>query len=408
MTRTSHPSIGGVRTLNGESSTNGMQHALSLALVAPDPVRSEALESALTSRSIRVTVNLREYPADPATAGVAGCALAVVDVDADADAALDLVEGICALNPAPVVIVSSSREDSDLILRCMRAGARELIGNPITSATVLDAVTRASALVPERQAVRTGGQLLMFLGAKGGSGATTIASNVAVALARESGAKAALVDLHLQLGDAALALGMKPAFSVQDALHSADRLDKEFVRTLITTHEASGLNVLAGSDSIGANEGERPAIRKLFRILRDDFDWVVVDGGSVIGEAQESLLAEADRIYVITEVTLAGLRNANRLITHLADLGLGNRVECVLNKWDARKVEIDDNRIGRALTKAPAWKIPADTESVRRAENEATTLVDGNSPAGRMLLDMARKACGKRAPDKKRRFGLFG
>ncbi len=103
----------------------------------------------------------------------------------------------------------------------MRAGAREFLTQPIAPNTIAEALVRASVRRPAaRPAKKVGGKLLVFLGAKGGSGVTTIASNFAVALAQESGQSTVLIDLDLPLGDAALDLGITAQFSTANALQN--------------------------------------------------------------------------------------------------------------------------------------------------------------------------------------------
>ena len=170
-----------------------------------------------------------------------GCDVVVVDLDGDVDVAVDLVEHICSHNPALTVMVYSSSREAELLVRCMRAGARELLTEPLKNAALVDAIIRASArrLEVDRQKKVTG-NVLVFRGAKGGSGVTTVASNFAVALKKESGKDVVLVDLNLELGDAGVVLGLKPDFSVKDALRNSSRLDQDFVSSLLTEHE-SGL-----------------------------------------------------------------------------------------------------------------------------------------------------------------------
>jgi len=109
----------------------------------------------------------------------------IIDLDSNPEYALELVESICAKSQA-TVMVYSSKADPDLLVRCMRAGAREFLTMPFSKATMAEALVRASARRPAvKPARKAGGKLLVFLGAKGGSGVTTLACNFAVALAQD-------------------------------------------------------------------------------------------------------------------------------------------------------------------------------------------------------------------------------
>jgi pilus assembly protein CpaE len=272
-----------------------------------------------------------------------------------------------------------------------------------------EALVRASARRSEvRRQKKVAGKMLVFIGAKGGSGVTTITSNFAVALAKQCGRRTALVDMDLQLGDAALAIGLKPEFSIMDALRNSERLDSDFLSTLLTRHQ-SGLSVLGSPDDYTPFRALDERAGKVLRILREDFSYVIVDAGSNFGSVHEDAFELAECIYLVTEVNIPALRNANRLITHFERSNLGARVEVVLNRFEGRSMEIDEERIAKALTRTPKWKVPNDFSAVRHAQNTGIPIVSEESAISRVLQDMARVACGQPlTAGKKKRFGLFG
>ena len=164
----------------------------------------------------------------------------IIELDSDPEYALELVESIGSDGMATVMVYSASA-DPELLVRCMRAGAREFLTLPLAPEVMAEALVRASARRPMMQTPRkTSGKLLAFMGAKGGAGATMVACNFAVALAKESGQKTLLIDLDLPLGDAALNLGIVAEFSTIDALDAAERLDSRFLSQLLVKH-SSGL-----------------------------------------------------------------------------------------------------------------------------------------------------------------------
>ena len=129
--------------------------------------------------------------------------------------------------------------DPELLVRCMRAGAREFLIDPALARLPLQKPwARASVRLDEvRRLKKTAGKCLTFVSAKGGSGVTTVAANFAVSLATVSGQSVALVDLDLCLGDAALDLGLSSQFSTLDALQNESRLDSDLVsQASLTRH----------------------------------------------------------------------------------------------------------------------------------------------------------------------------
>ncbi|HWQ53145.1 MAG TPA: AAA family ATPase [Bryobacteraceae bacterium] len=337
------------------------------------------------------------------------CDAIVVEIDSNVASALELVERI-SQNSSATVMVFSASTDPEVLVRCMRAGAREFLRAANFTSGLGEALARARA----RRAEPAGdgsarGRLLVFWGAKGGVGVTTLASNFALALRNEAKAEVALVDLNLQLGGVAVLLGVNPRFTVLDALRHGDRLDGEFVSTLMTQH-ASGLSVLASSDEyVPSVPIENGTLGKVFHILRQRYRYVVVDAGPGLGASTEELFEAADCTYVVTQLDIPSLRNAQRFLAHHRRAGQQG-MEVVLNRFEPRKLEYDEDRISKALGISPKWKIPNDYPGVRRSQNTGTPLVLANSSVARGIAEMARAACGKQPArrEKSARSGFLG
>src|SRR5262249_55330801 len=132
----------------------------------------------------------------------------IVDLDTNPEHAFEVIENLCSTKSAITVMAYSASTDRELLVRCMRAGAREFLTEPVLETSAAEALVRASARREEvRRQKTSAGKLLVFVGAKGGSGVTTVAANFGVALAKH--AKVALLDLDLQLGEAALTLNLR-------------------------------------------------------------------------------------------------------------------------------------------------------------------------------------------------------
>ncbi|HSU60782.1 MAG TPA: AAA family ATPase [Bryobacteraceae bacterium] len=385
--------------------------ALSIMLVSPSADRRQAIGRALAGPQASVARELTKYPDidDLGPLLEADYDVMIVDLDGDPERALDLVEGVCGANSSITVMVFSNRADQDLLVRCMRAGAREFLADPIQPGKIGEALVRASARRQEaRRQKKTAGKMLVFVGAKGGSGVTTVGANFAVALARESRSKVALVDLELQLGDAALTLGLSAQFSIADALENVHRLDSDFLSTLLIRHD-SGVSVLAAPDNFGSFHPSTNGVEKLLRILRDDFPYVVVDAGAYFSDIYGMLFEIADTVYLVTQVNVPELRNANRLVNRYFTGAESGKLQVVLNRFTSRALEIDDNGITKALTRPASWKLPNEYAAVRRAQDAGTPIALDDGAVSRGVAAMARAACGQTVqPEKKRRFGLFG
>lgn len=385
--------------------------ALAVILIGPDQERRRALARVVPESQANIVKELPAYPNfdDLGRILAADYDVMIIDLDPDPERALEVVENTCARTSLLTLMIFSSQSDPELLVRCMRAGAREFLRVPISTGSMAEALVRAAVRRDEvRRQKRTSGKLLVFAGAKGGSGVTTLASNFSLSLAKDSGQKVALLDLNLHLGDAALALNLTPKFSIMDAFDNWQRLDADLLNVLFTKHN-SGLSVLAAPDSVVTFQPGRQIIQKLLRVARDNFDSVVVDGGSSPGAIYEALFDIADTVYLVTQIGVPELRNANRFVTCFFPDPENTKLQIVLNRVPSRNLEIDEPSITKALTRPARWKIPNDFASARRAQNTGVPIVAQRSPISRMIDEMAQAALG-RGPDprKKKRFGLFG
>jgi len=383
--------------------------ALSIALIGPNDERRSAMRAMAASTGNDV----REFSSYPATLDDVPKMLesrydvVVMDLDVDPEYALELVENICSQGHV-TVMVYSEKTDPDLLVRCMRSGAREFLTTPLDSNLVAEALVRAAARRPViKTAKKTAGRLLTFIGAKGGAGVTTIATNFAVALAQDPSQKTLLIDLDLPLGDAALNLGIAAEYSTINALQSTSRLDASFLSQLLVKH-SSGVSVLAAPGKFIPFEASDEAIARLFDVARQDFDNVVVDWGSRVDFSGTSMLKQSTAIYLITQAGIPELRNSNRLISQFF-AGAGSQLEIVINRYEPRVLGVGEEHITKALTRPAQWKIPNDYPAVRKMQINATPLALADSPISRLIKQMARAATGQtETPTKKKGFSLFG
>lgn len=384
-------------------------NALSVALIAPDEGRRYAMTGALKGAPCRLEQQLSFYPAIDQVPQLLKREFDAIllDLDSYPEQALDLLENICGVSQA-TVMVFSGRVDSEMMLRCMRAGAREFLTLPVTQASLAEAMVRTAARRPSgRPAVKTDGRLDVFCGAKGGAGVTTVATNFAVSSAKESGTRVLLLDLDLPLGDTALQLGLTPQYSTIDALENHARLDTNLLSRLVTQH-SSGLYLLGAPGTWIRHEVRADAINKLIQVARQEFDSIVVDAGSRFQFLETALFAQEATVYLVSHVGISELRNSNRILSELFPASLP-KVEVILNRHSASTLGVDDDHITKALTRPAQWRIPEDKATVREMQATATPLALGESQVARVIRQMARTACGlNKDPEKKKKLmGLF-
>jgi Flp pilus assembly CpaE family ATPase len=381
---------------------------LSIALIGPDENRRRAVATALAEcRAAKV----REFSSYPTALDEVPRLLEqyfdviLIDLDSNPEFALELVESICAKDAATVMVYSSVA-DQDLVVRCMRAGAREYLIPPYDQSNVGEALALAAAILRPRarNVKRSLGRMLVFLGAKGGAGVTTIACNFAIALAQESGQSTLLIDLALPMGDAALNLGIAAEYSTDHALQDPERLDPSFLLKLLAKHQ-SGVSLLAAPSKVPEVDASKEAIDKLMSVARSEFDNVVVDLGSRIDLMNTSLFREANTIYLVTQAGISELRNANRLISRFFDAG-GPKLEVVINRFEPSFLGVTEEVITKAISRPVRWKIPDDYDATRQMQNSSGSISLADSPISRLILEMASSVTGVPVPQEKSRKGF--
>ncbi len=381
----------------------------SVALIGPDANSRKSVADAVECFRSGIVRTFETYPSLDELPRIIRerYDVVIVELDSNPEFALELIENICAETSA-TVMVYSNRTDPELLLRSMRAGAREFLSCPISTQTIAEALVRASVRRPIVTPVKAAeGQLFLFVGAKGGCGTSTLAANFAVSLAHESGRRTALLDLNVPLGTTAIDLGLATTLSALDALMNLDRLDASFLDTLMAKH-SSGLSVLAAPDECTSFDLLEESVERLLRVVREQFDYVVVDAGVGYSPAARALLRSATKIYLVLQVSLPELRNANRLVRDALQPA-GDQLEIVLNRFHPRSVELDEAAINKALTVPARWKVPNDYVGARKAQNSASPLVLASSPVSTVVRTMARHAAGlDQGESKKRKFSLFG
>jgi pilus assembly protein CpaE len=301
------------------------------------------------------------------------------------------IERLRAAAPAAGIFCVASSAQSDLILQAMRAGANEFFTWPPNEETFHSAVRRTAARRESTQGARPVATTLVFFGAKGGAGTTTIAVNSGVEIARLSKRSTLILDLKAGLGEVALFLGIRPRYSVLDAIDNLHRLDREFLRELVIKHK-SGLEILAGSDHFDRPSGaDAGAIEELFRLLARQYEYLVIDAGSQINSCTVTALYAADRMFLVANPDVPSVRNAQRLLERVRELGAcGERVRLLLNRA-AEPFPIPPKQIESALGHPIHHMFPSDYKTVSTALNSGVPLsLSGDSVIATQFAQFTR------------------
>ena len=299
---------------------------VTLKVVALSPQRAtlEEIRAALGS----VNCHLGGTELLPAAAGAEPDVLLVDATD------LSAIEAVIGRHPGVAVILLSPDQSAGFLRQAMRIGIRDVLPLPVSQHALQDSLRRieqrASAAEPRRRA-----KVLSFIGCKGGSGATFIASNVAYLLADQEQKKVALIDLNFQFGDAALYVTHRvPSSTLADVAEQIHRLDAD----LLT---AAMLQVLPNFHVLPAPEDPEQALRvppesiePLLRLAAAEYDVVIVDAGRSLDDVTVRAMDRSDTVYVVMQLNLPFLRDGKRLLRSLASLGYPrDKVKLVVNRF---------------------------------------------------------------------------
>lgn len=281
---------------------------------------------------------------------------------------LELVRELTAQG-VPVLAIGP-RKDADLILGAMRSGAREFLAGPDEA----EVGSRLRAILEATGVLRMGHVTAVFP-AKGGMGATTIATHLAGALARVD-RRACIVDVDLELGDVLAFLDMRGTYSLTDVASNVQRLDRELLDASVPRH-ASGAWVLSQAEKPGSAESMDPgSVTRVLRFLRQQYDELVVDGLRDFGDVALAALDLADRILLLLTQEVPAVRNARRCIDifRQLDYDLG-RVLVVVNRYQ-RSSPITQQVIEETIGLPVAALIGNDFQALSRAVNRGVLLWD--------------------------------
>lgn len=273
----------------------------------------------------------------------------VIEVDPAVPASLDRLEMIARKAPHMPRIAALANADVSLIRMLIKQGVSDVVSLPFVPDEILQA--SISAAEDEARSTKTPTKeapVIAVVRAVGGSGATTIATHLADELGRSksSGRGACVIDLDVQYGAVASAIGVAPRRTLHDLLVAGDRMDSSFLRAI--AHEQSPhLSVIAAPDEIVPLETiETDYLLKVIEIAKREYDYVVLDMPSNWTSWNLSTVLAADEILMVVELNIASLRQAKRRIELFRSFGVDQRrISVVVNQVEKklfRTIGLDD------------------------------------------------------------------
>lgn len=320
-------------------------------------------------------------------------------------------------DPALVLMLVADEVTSDLLRRGMRAGVSDVLETPLDEPKIEaaieqfghDVLKRQSAAVKPMASVEGAkGRLVTITSAKGGSGKTVVATNVALLLNRIPDIKVCLVDADLQFGDVCLVLQLEPRFTMVNASHELHHLDAELLDSLLTEHP-SGLKVLAAPlEPAFADDITTTGLMQMVDVLLENYDYVVIDTASMLDELILSLFEKSDDILMIVDMDLPSVKNAKLALETMRLLKFSTaNVKLVMNRSNA-KARLDNKEIENALKMRISAAVPSDAV-VAASVNEGRPVVE-TDPKSKVAKGFESVAAliAEKIPEDSTKSGLFG
>lgn len=353
-----------------------MSGTLRVAICDPNETSRESVKKSLIGMDqVWLEADSSRYELFPDIVEQANPDVAIIDIDDDEGKALSLVEQVAKAHPQCGVIVVSSLADGQLILRAMRAGAREFLNSPIKIEELVGALDRVAAASGGDNRSKSG-QIITFAGASGGVGTTSIAVNVAVSMAQNPEFSVALVDLDLALGDADVFLDMIPEYTLLDVTQNISRLDLALLRKSLTKHE-SGVYLLPRpvqiEDLATISEDN---FRRVLGLLKASFSHVVVDLSKTYNRLDIAALESSDTVVLLTQLDLPCLRNVVRLFSAFEVYeGVSSKVKVVVNRSGLDKTQISADKAEETIDREIYARVPNNYFVISECRNNGVPLI---------------------------------
>lgn len=275
------------------------------------------------------------------------------------------------------LIVFGDEEDNRSLRVALKLGAADFLSS---KSHLIDFFPILKGVADEKLSRRQMGEFIVFINSKGGSGASTLALNSALEIAAHHPEQVLLLDLDLQFGVIEDYLNISSSYSLADAIAQVGDIDESSLGGLVSKH-SSGLHVLAfDHDHSHDNYEKAPQLRKLLPVLREYYQFVIVDMSRGMDRLFANVLAPATKTYIVAQQNLVSIKNAGRMIKQLSyEFGIqAPQIEVVVNRYEKRG-EIGIKDMEATINGCDLHLIPNDFKVAIESANLGKPLIDVKS-----------------------------
>lgn len=320
------------------------------------------------------------------------------------DVALGLAEQVDA-ERSDVGVILIQQADSPRLEDALAAGVRGVLSQKADAETIRATFAKAVAAAERHaggkgrgpEAVETRSQVTTVISPKGGAGKTVLSTNLAVGLASTSPRGVVLVDLDLQFGDVAYALGLRPRHTIFDAVTGSTALEITTLKVFLTHHQSDLYALCAPDDPARGEAVDVEAVREIVALLAADFDHVVVDTGAGLIEHTLATLDLSTEVVLLADMDVPSVRHLTKVVSALDRLGMTSpRRHIVLNRADAR-VGLSMPDVAAAAGLDVGLEIPL-SKQIPVSINEGVPIILSNprNPVTRKMWELVERLGGPR------------
>lgn len=372
-----------------------MSNVLRLALVDPQDASRETLKKMLLGMDVVwLEAECSRYEFFPDVVAQSAPDVGVVSLDSSPEKAVGLLERMRSEAPNCAMLAVSSSGDGQLILRAMRAGAKEFLTLPLSLEDMMSALGRISET---KFGGGVGGtnrstKVIAVAGASGGVGCTSLAVNLGCVLAANPQNTVALVDLDMAIGDADVFLDSIPDYSLVDVTQNVSRLDFQLLKRSLTKH-ASGLYLLPRPVQLQDVSLINPdSLKRVFGLLKATFTHIVIDTSKSFSETDLAAFEFANDVLMVVQLDLPCLRNLVRLQMSFDEIeGLREKLKIVVNRVGLESGQIKLKKAKETIGREIFHQIPNDYRTMIEVRNNGVPLLE-QAPKAPITLAMQELA----------------
>jgi len=310
------------------------------------------------------------------------CDIIVLEIGDDLEKEFQFIHSLHDSDANKGVFLTSSRTEPEILLRALRAGAKEFFTQPLKREEIINAFGKfreKQVYAPSNGNGKKKGKIINVLGSKGGIGTTTISVNLALSLLaspHDNQRSVAIMDLNLLFGEVPLFLGLKPVFSWGEIVQNISRLDSTYLNSVIAKHD-SGMHVLPSPAQFdGVNVANSEIIGKILQLMQKEYDYIVIDSGQSLDDMSLKVLELSDTVLINSILSLPCLINCKRLLESFWRMGYPRNeyIKIIMNRYH-KNSDISLKDAEKGIQRKIFWTIPNEYQLTMSAINQGKSLV---------------------------------